>query len=61
MCAVLYETERGRLRLVELRARGESGSASYVLPKKWNIMKVKVYCFAVLKRGKEMSDSKLIA
>ncbi|WP_099290794.1 DUF6266 family protein [Butyricimonas sp. Marseille-P3923] len=59
--AVLYETERGRSRLVELRTRGESGSTSYALPEEWDNTKVKVYCFAMLKRGKEVSDSKLIA
>ena len=58
--AVLYETERGRSRLVELRPRGESGSTSYTLPEEWDNTKVKAYCFAVLKSGKEASDSRLI-
>ncbi|WP_065217846.1 MULTISPECIES: DUF6266 family protein [Butyricimonas] len=58
--AVLYETERGRSRLVELRTRGESGSTTYALPEEWDNTKVKVYCFAMLKRGKEVSNSRLI-
>ena len=57
---VLYETERGRARLVALRDRGESGSTSFTLPEEWNNTKVKVYCFATLKSGKGASDSLLI-
>ncbi len=58
--AVLYETVRGRSRLVELRTRGESGSTSYALPEEWDNTKVKAYCFVLLKGGKEASDSRLI-
>ena len=58
---VLYETERDRSRLVMLRARGESGSTSYVLPEDWDSTKVNVYCFAMLKNGKGASDSVLIS
>lgn len=54
---VLYETERGRARLVELRERGESGSTSYALPEDWDNTKVRVYGFATLKNGKRASDS----
>ena len=57
MYGVLYETERGRARLVELRERGESGSTSYALPEDWDNTKVRVYGFATLKNGKRASDS----
>lgn len=58
--AVLYETARGRARLVTLRSRGESGSTSFALPEEWDNTKVKVYCFAMLANGKRASDSLLI-
>ena len=58
---VLYETTRGRARLVALRERGESGSTSCALPEEWDNTNVKVYCFATLKNGKRASDSLLIS
>lgn len=57
---VLFETERGRARLVALKSRGESGTTEYPLPDEWDNSKVKAYCFATLKSGKRASDSLLI-
>lgn len=55
--AVLYETARGRARLVALKSRGESGNTNYALPEEWDSKEVKVYCFGTLKNGREASDS----
>jgi len=55
--AVLFETALKRLKIVALRDRGESGSTSFPLPKKWDNTKVVAYCFATSKNGKLVSDS----
>lgn len=55
--AVLFETVLKRLKIVALRDRGESGSTSFPLPKKWDNTKVVAYCFATSKNGKLVSDS----
>lgn len=55
--AVLLERSLEVSRLVKLRARGESGSTSAVLPKRWNRDEVVVYVFAVSDDGKEASKS----
>jgi len=57
---LLYETVLGRVRLISLRMRGESGSTSYRLPEDWEDANVKVYVFATSKNGQLASDSRLI-
>ncbi len=55
---VLYETVLERAKIVTLRTRGESGTTSFPLPEDWDNANVEVYCFATLKNGKEVSDSR---
>lgn len=57
---VIYETKLGRVRLINLRVRGENGSTSYQLPEDWEDANVKVYVFATSKNGQLASDSRLI-
>ena len=55
---VLYETVLERAKIVTLRTRGESGTTIFSLPEDWDHANVKAYCFATLKSGKEVSDSR---
>jgi len=54
---VLLECKQGLCRLVRLRARGESGSTTVALPKRWNREDVVVYCFAISADGRKASNS----
>lgn len=55
--AVLLESNQGFCRLTELRQRGESGSTSVTLPKRWDKEHVIVYAFATSADGKLASKS----
>lgn len=54
---VLVESELLRVRLVALKARGESGSTMAALPAEWSEEHVHVYCFATTQNGRMASDS----
>ena len=55
--AVLLESNQGFCRLAELRQRGESGTTSVTLPKRWEKEHVIVYAFATSADGKLASKS----
>lgn len=57
---VLLETVLSRSKIVALRDRSESGNMSYALPEDWDEANVKVYCFATLKNGSAVSDSRYL-
>lgn len=58
--AVLFESVLNRAKIVALRERGESGSTSEALPEDWDSAQVKAYCFATLRNGREVSDSRYL-
>ncbi len=58
--AVMLESVLGFCRVVQLRERGESGSTSMVLPKKWSKDNVMIYTFAVSADKKKASPSQYL-
>ena len=54
---VLLETALQRVRLVALKNRGVAGETEVPLPAEWNADKVNVYCFAVSRNERIVSDS----
>ena len=54
---VLLETALQRVRLVALKNRGIAGETEVPLPAEWNADKVNVYCFAVSRNERIVSDS----
>ena len=51
------ETALQRVRLVALKNRGVAGETEVPLPAEWNADKVNVYCFAVSRNERIVSDS----
>lgn len=58
--AVMLESVLGFCRVVQLRKRGESGSTSMALPKKWSKENVMIYTFAVSADKKKASPSQYL-
>ena len=58
--AMMLESVLGFCRVVQLRERGESGSTSMVLPKKWSKDNVMIYTFAVSADKKKASPSQYL-
>lgn len=54
---VLVESELLRVRLITLKARGESGTTMAALPAEWETEHVHVYCFAMSHNERMASDS----
>lgn len=55
--AVFIEEATSKVKLLQLKNRGEGGISSFTLPDGWGTEGIHVYCFAVSKNGKMASDS----
>lgn len=58
---VLIETELRQAVMLNVGTRGVVETTSFSLPEDWTVAKVKAYCFAAAKQGKNVSDSKLLS